>query len=158
MCNENCIGAGSTQSEIYGSFRKLGVPYFGALIIRILVFRVLYASSTALRMSLASYITTSSYDTSMFTLRTRASNVSNVKILTGTLRGVGGLKTHKAYLRKYSPLPPSPPPPPKGPYEIQKSRATVPPQDAEVRSEGSHEFSPPDSPSKSLKIPDHTSL
>ena len=119
MCNENCIGAGSTQSEIYGSFRKLGVPDFGALILRILVFRVLYASSTALRMSLASYITTSSYDTSMFTLRTRASNVSNVKILTGTLRGVGGLKTHKAYLRKYSPLPPSPPPPPKGPYEIQ---------------------------------------
>ena len=27
---------------IYGSFRKLGVPYFGVLIIRILLFRVLY--------------------------------------------------------------------------------------------------------------------
>ena len=26
----------------YGSFRKLGVPYFGVLIIRILLFRVLY--------------------------------------------------------------------------------------------------------------------
>ena len=27
---------------VHGSFRKLGVPYFGVLIIRILVFRVLY--------------------------------------------------------------------------------------------------------------------
>ena len=27
---------------ICGSFRKLGVPYFGVLIIRILIFRVLY--------------------------------------------------------------------------------------------------------------------
>ena len=26
----------------FGSFRKLGVPYFGVLIIRILLFRVLY--------------------------------------------------------------------------------------------------------------------
>ena len=25
-----------------GSFRKLGVPYFGVLVIRILIFRVLY--------------------------------------------------------------------------------------------------------------------
>ena len=30
-----------TQQQ-YGSFRKLGVPYFGVLIIRILLFRVLY--------------------------------------------------------------------------------------------------------------------
>ena len=29
-------------SSPYGSFRKLGVPYFGVLIIRILLFRVLY--------------------------------------------------------------------------------------------------------------------
>ena len=28
----------------YGSFRKLGVPYVGVLIIRILLFRVLYSS------------------------------------------------------------------------------------------------------------------
>ena len=27
---------------LYGSFRKLGVPHFGVLIIRILLFRVLY--------------------------------------------------------------------------------------------------------------------
>ena len=30
------------QTAVYGSFRKLGDPYFGVLIIRILVFRVLY--------------------------------------------------------------------------------------------------------------------
>ena len=30
------------SSWLYGSFRKSGVPYFGVLIIRILVFRVLY--------------------------------------------------------------------------------------------------------------------
>ena len=29
-------------SSTYGSFRKLGVPYFGVLIIRILLFRVLH--------------------------------------------------------------------------------------------------------------------
>ena len=29
----------------HGSFQKLGVPYFGALIIRILLFRVLYSGS-----------------------------------------------------------------------------------------------------------------
>ena len=30
------------QTESFGSFRKLGVPYFGVLILRILLFRVLY--------------------------------------------------------------------------------------------------------------------
>ena len=30
------------QGPSYGSFRKLGVPYFGLLIIRILLFKVLY--------------------------------------------------------------------------------------------------------------------
>ena len=33
---------GSWAHFRYGSFRKLGVPYFGILIIRILLFRVLY--------------------------------------------------------------------------------------------------------------------
>ena len=33
----------------YGSFRKLGVPYFGVLIIRILLFRVLYSSQSRRR-------------------------------------------------------------------------------------------------------------
>ena len=28
--------------DLYGSFRKLGVPFWGVLIIRILLFRVLY--------------------------------------------------------------------------------------------------------------------
>ena len=32
-------------SALSGSFRKLGVPYFGVLIIRILLFRVLYEGS-----------------------------------------------------------------------------------------------------------------
>ena len=31
-----------TLAALYGSFRKLGVPYLGGLIIRILLFRVLY--------------------------------------------------------------------------------------------------------------------
>ena len=33
------------QTNFFGSFRKLGVPYFGVLIIRILLFRVLYLGS-----------------------------------------------------------------------------------------------------------------
>ena len=32
----------SVYIQLYGSFRKLGVPYFGVLIIRIPLFRVLY--------------------------------------------------------------------------------------------------------------------
>ena len=38
------LGAGLTvpSGSKFGSFRKLGVPYFGVLIIRILLFRVLY--------------------------------------------------------------------------------------------------------------------
>ena len=32
----------STPEPLYGSFRKLGVPYLEVLIIRILLFRVLY--------------------------------------------------------------------------------------------------------------------
>ena len=32
----------SLQGGLYRSFRKLGIPYFGVLIVRILVFRVLY--------------------------------------------------------------------------------------------------------------------
>ena len=35
-----CVPPSPTQS--HGSFRKLGVPYFGVLIIRIQLFRVLY--------------------------------------------------------------------------------------------------------------------
>ena len=36
------VVSSSESSKIYGSFRKLGVPYFGVLIIRILLFRVPY--------------------------------------------------------------------------------------------------------------------
>ena len=46
-CGEDLpTNAGSFQQKLwyhgYGSFRKFGVPYFGVLIIRILLFRVLY--------------------------------------------------------------------------------------------------------------------
>ena len=33
---------GSIMGMMVGSFRKLGVPYLGVLIVRILLFRVLY--------------------------------------------------------------------------------------------------------------------
>ena len=33
---------GTQAPGLYGSFRKLRVPYFGVLVIRILLFRVLY--------------------------------------------------------------------------------------------------------------------
>ena len=35
-----CLGQDYPDSYSYGSFRKLGVPYFGVLIIRILLLRV----------------------------------------------------------------------------------------------------------------------
>ena len=34
--------ADSTHAEAFGSFRKLGVPYYGVLMIRILLFSVIY--------------------------------------------------------------------------------------------------------------------
>ena len=35
-------GSASAKCSTRGSFRKFGVPYFGVLIIRFLLFRVLY--------------------------------------------------------------------------------------------------------------------
>ena len=35
----------ATEFKVYGSFRKLGVLYWGVLIVRILLFRVLYEGS-----------------------------------------------------------------------------------------------------------------
>ena len=42
--NFNFLGfwASELLDLLYGSFRRLGVPYFGVLIVRILLFRVLY--------------------------------------------------------------------------------------------------------------------
>ena len=53
LCSDFCIQSLSTgwdlrasypkgPMQLYGSFRKFGVPYFGVLIIRILLFRVVY--------------------------------------------------------------------------------------------------------------------
>ena len=36
------LGGKAQGSQVFGSFRKLGVPYLGVLIIRILLFRVPY--------------------------------------------------------------------------------------------------------------------
>ena len=36
------INEASLKKGVYGSFRQWGVPYFGVLMIRILLFRVLY--------------------------------------------------------------------------------------------------------------------
>ena len=42
ITDERTAGRVHHRAQIYGSFRKLGVPYFGVLIIRILLFRVLH--------------------------------------------------------------------------------------------------------------------